>query len=178
VYTVDALIGRGFHRVFRPYLQSDDASREGFPVVRVRGEVVVVGLSTALPSPVPFASGRVGRAQLRRVAEALRAHAGRFRVLALHHPPYTNRMSPLRGLRDRDALQRLLADVGCELVLHGHEHRDLRRSLKGPQGEIPVIGVASGTYHDPRPDRAARYNVYHVEDGRLVDVQARLVTLT
>lgn len=176
VYTVDALIGRGFQRTFRPYLQSDDAAREGFPVVRVRGEVVVVGLSTALPSPVPFASGRVGRAQLARVAEALRAHDGRFRVLALHHPPYRNRMFPLRALRDRGALQRILAEIGCELVLHGHEHRALHRTVKGPRGEIPVIGVASGTYADPHPARAARYNVYQVEDGRLVDVQSRFIT--
>ena len=35
-----------------------------FPLVRVRGEVAIVGLSTALPSPLPLADGWVGGAQL------------------------------------------------------------------------------------------------------------------
>ena len=52
-----------------------------------------------------------------------------------------------------------------ELVLHGHEHRDLRGELPGPSGPIPVIGAGSATYEDQRPDhldRRARYNIYSV----------------
>jgi 3',5'-cyclic AMP phosphodiesterase CpdA len=80
----------------------------------------------------------------------------------------------LRGLRDRGALQELLARVGAELVLHGHEHRDLRRELDGPRGKIPVIGVGSGTYDDARRERRARYNVYTIADQRLVSVETRV----
>jgi 3',5'-cyclic AMP phosphodiesterase CpdA len=174
VYTVDAYVGRHFERAMRPYLESDDPSREGFPLVRRRGDLVVVGISTARPSPVPFADGSVGRRQLRAVEEALADARGTFRVLALHHPPVTNRASFLRGLRDRDALQKVLRRVGCELVLHGHEHRDLRTTVEGPSGPIPVIGVGSGTYDDPRGERRARYNVYHIMDGRLARVETRV----
>jgi 3',5'-cyclic AMP phosphodiesterase CpdA len=145
-----------------------------FPLVRVRGEVAVVGLSTALPSPPPLADGWIGRTQLAAVAEKLAALAGKFRIVALHHPPYTNRHSILRGLRDRGALQQIFERVGAELVLHGHEHRDLRVMLPGPRGPIPVIGVGSGTYDDPRRERRARYNVYTVDDGRLVSVETRV----
>jgi hypothetical protein len=36
------------------------------------------------------------------------------------------------------------------------------------------VGVGSGTYDDPRPERRARYNVYHVENGRLTRVETRV----
>jgi 3',5'-cyclic AMP phosphodiesterase CpdA len=115
---------------------------------------------------VPLADGWVGRRQLERLDEVLARTAGKFRLLVLHHPPVANRHEILRGLRDRGALGRLLARRGAELVVHGHEHRDVRAELPGPHGPIPVIGVGSATYQDPRPERRARYNVYRIEGGR------------
>jgi 3',5'-cyclic AMP phosphodiesterase CpdA len=174
VYTLSALRERRFWELLAPYATSDGARAVEFPLVRVRGEVAIIGLTTALPSPPPLADGWLGRQQLDALADRLRALAGRFRIVALHHPPYTNRHAILRGLRDRGRLQAILADVGCELVLHGHEHRDLYRELRGPRGPIPVIGVGSGTYDDQRPERRARYNVYTIEDGRLAAVETRV----
>jgi 3',5'-cyclic AMP phosphodiesterase CpdA len=174
VYTLSALKARLFQRVLGPYARSDGAVEVSFPSVRVRGELAIVGVSTALPSPVPFADGWVGKRQLAELEQRLISLTGRFRVLVLHHPPYKNRHSILRGLRDRGRLQALLRRVGCELVLHGHEHRDLRSELSGPNGPIPIVGVGSGTYDDPRPDRRARYNVYRIEGRRLVSIETRV----
>jgi 3',5'-cyclic AMP phosphodiesterase CpdA len=171
VYTLSALRRRFFSTEIAPYALSDGAAEVTFPVERVRGEVAILGLSTALPSPVPLADGWVGRDQLTALEAALLRHAGRFRIVALHHPPVKNRHAFLRGLRDRRPLVELLRRVGCELVLHGHEHRDLRAELDGPSGPIPVIGVGSGSYDDPRPERRARYNVYRIEERRLVSVE-------
>src|SRR4051812_36172062 len=144
VYTLGALPRKLFRSVLQPYASPDGKSGVEFPLVRVRGEVAIVGLSTALPSPPPLADGWVGGAQLAALDESLGALEGKFRVVLLHHPPYTNRHSILRGLRDRRALQKVLLRRGCELILHGHEHRDLRVTLPGPRGPIPVIGVGSG----------------------------------
>lgn len=166
VYVWAARLSRSFERLIGPYALSDGATEVTFPLVRVRGELAVIGLSTALPSPVPFADGWVGRRQLERLDEALARTEGKFRLLVLHHPPVKNRHSILRGLRDRGALARLLARRGAELIVHGHEHRDVRAELPGPHGPIPVIGVGSATYQDPRPDRRARYNVYRIEGGQ------------
>jgi 3',5'-cyclic AMP phosphodiesterase CpdA len=174
VYTIGALREKLFHSVMAPYATGDGRDAVAFPSVRVRGEVAIVGLSTALPSPPPLADGWLGRAQLAALESALARLDGKFRILLLHHPPYDNRHSILRGLRDRRALQRLLSRVGCELVLHGHEHRDLRHELDGPRGKIPVIGVGSGTYDDQRLERRARYNVYTIESNRLVDIETRV----
>jgi 3',5'-cyclic AMP phosphodiesterase CpdA len=174
VYTLSALRARWFAQLIGPYACSDGAAAVEFPLVRVRGEIAVIGLNTALPSPPPLADGWLGRGQLRALEERLSALDGKFRIVALHHPPYKNRHSVLRGLRDRGALQKVLARVGAELVLHGHEHRDLRQELPGPRGAIPVIGVGSGTYDDERRERRARYNIYTIEGGRLVAVETRV----
>ncbi len=174
VYTLGALQEKLFRRFLAPYAASDGGAAVEFPLVRVRGDVAVIGLSTALPSPPPLADGWLGGAQLAALDAALARLDGKFRVLLLHHPPYTNRHSILRGLRDRKKLQRLLAQRGCELILHGHEHRDLRATIPGRDGPIPVIGVGSGTYNDARPDRRARYNVYTIENRQLVSVETRV----
>src|SRR5262249_10668193 len=116
----------------------------------------------------------LGKSQLARLDEALASVDGKFRVLMLHHPPYTNRHAILRGLRDRKRLQQILMQRGCELILHGHEHRDLRVTIPGRDGPIPVIGVGSGTSDDVRADRRARYNVYTIERGKLTAVETRI----
>ncbi len=186
VYVWEAYFGRTFEKMLLPYAQSDGA-KEGelptWPIVRVREEVAIVGCSTALPSPVPLADGWLGRKQLRRLEQTLEGLRGRFRVLLIHHPPLPQHLDLLRALRDRGRLHDVLRRVGCELVLHGHEHRDLRATLDGPSGPIPVIGVGSGTYNNPLPDRRARYNVYTIEgagasakltiETRVLDPQTR-----
>jgi 3',5'-cyclic AMP phosphodiesterase CpdA len=173
VYTWDARARKLFEKFIGPYAEADSGEVK-FPVERVRGELAILGLSTALPSPPPLADGWLGRAQLDALEDALSRHRDKFRLVLMHHPPVKNKHAFLRGLRDRGALQKLLGRVGCELVVHGHEHRDLRAEIPGPGGAIPVIGVGSGTYSDPRPDRRARYNVYHVEGKKLVRVETRV----
>src|SRR5690606_8950611 len=49
---------------------------------------------------------------------------------------------------------------GAELVLHGHTHLNTVAWLKGHQGQIPVVGIASASQgpggHKPR----AAYNLF------------------
>jgi 3',5'-cyclic AMP phosphodiesterase CpdA len=166
VYTVDALLLRPFHHHLRPYASSDSGD-EDFPVVRVRGELAIIGLSSAGPSPVPFASGSLGWRQRRRLEERLveLGRRGLFRLVLMHHPPVDNRVSVLRGLRDRGEVQEIFQRVGAELVVHGHEHRDLTTTLRGPNGPIPVCCVGSASYDHPLPDRRARYHLYEIAPG-------------
>jgi 3',5'-cyclic AMP phosphodiesterase CpdA len=139
-----------------------------WPVVRVRGPLALVALSTSLATPWFTAWGRVGEEQLARVAEALADPrlGDRFRLVAIHHPPAGERSrSVVRGLRDRAGFAAVIAQAGAELILHGHEHLDLRASLAGPDGgEVAVRGIQAGTYEAGNPARRARYRVYEIED--------------
>jgi 3',5'-cyclic AMP phosphodiesterase CpdA len=178
---------RHFAAEFAPFAASDPGwawpDGEPWPVVRVHGPVALIGLSTSHQTPWFTAYGRVGDEQLARLRAALvdPRLAGLCRVVLIHHPPAGPwAESVVRGLKDRARLAEVLAEAGAELVLHGHEHRDLTSSLAGPDGAIPVRGIQSGTYEAGRLDRRARYRILTIEpatDGgraRVVDVALRV----
>jgi 3',5'-cyclic AMP phosphodiesterase CpdA len=143
-----------------------DASADAvpqFPFVRRRGPLALIGVTTAVPT-LPFqATGRLGAAQLARLATLLDEHAGKFRVVLMHHPPQTKAQWRSRRLIDGDAFISVLKQHGAELVLHGHEHYDLMRWFETPRGKVAAVGVpsASGTV-DWKYDAAA-YNLYTIE---------------
>jgi 3',5'-cyclic AMP phosphodiesterase CpdA len=124
------------------WMRGDAAAFTGFPFLRRMGDVAIIGLSTAVPTAPGLASGRLGREQLDRLA-ALLAEAGRqdlCRVMLIHHPPLGENRR--RGLQDREALLRVLARHGTEMLLHGHSHRPALLPVPGPGGQVlPSIGV-------------------------------------
>src|SRR5690606_414235 len=62
------------------------AHMDDFPFVRVRRHVAIIGVSTAAPTPVGSAAGRVGKRQLDVLEEQLAdlARLGLFRVVLIH----------------------------------------------------------------------------------------------
>jgi 3',5'-cyclic AMP phosphodiesterase CpdA len=144
-----------------------DVLSDPWPTVRIRGPVVIIGLSTSHQTPWFTAYGRLGATQLERLRQVLADPrlANLCRVIAIHHPPAGGTShSVVRGLRDRDALAAILAETGAELILHGHEHKDLAGNIAGPGGaKIPVRGIQSGTYEAGRIALRARYRVYDIE---------------
>jgi 3',5'-cyclic AMP phosphodiesterase CpdA len=163
---------RYFAEHFAPFFTSDEEfGREAsWPLVRRRGPLSIVGLSTSLQTPWFTAYGVIGEEQLDACADLLgRAELdGSLRLLAIHHCPVGNKSkSRIRGLRDRHKLWSLLKEVGSELILHGHEHQDLVGALDGPEAPIPVRGIPSGTYEagPSTADRRARYRIYEISDG-------------
>ena len=180
----DAYVARGaeyFAAHFEPYTRPDPgwawsegddrADQDRWPLVRVRGPLAIIALSTSLATPWFTAWGRIGEEQTERLRAALGDPRldGRLRLVAIHHPPAGERArSVIRGLRDRDAFATAVAEVGAELVLHGHEHLDLREDLPGPDGElVPVRGIQSATYEAGKLERRARYRIYEI-DGEAV----------
>lgn len=160
-----------FERIFAPYCRADAAFAEGegvaqWPIVRVRGDVALIGLSTSRPSSWFTSHGELGDAQLARLDKLLADPrlVGCFRVIAIHHPPAGPYAAKVRrGLRDREALAAIVARRGVDLILHGHEHKDLTSMLTGPSGSpVPVRGIQSATYDAPVPERRARYRVYEI----------------
>jgi 3',5'-cyclic AMP phosphodiesterase CpdA len=172
----DAYVAVAWERswgAWRDFMSSDEhpdgpalpTGKDAFPVVRRRGPVALIGLSTAVPTAPGRASGRVGSAQLQRADASLCAAgaAGLFRVVLLHHPPRAPGTPRHKSLTDARRFERVIANAGAELILHGHEHRFRLEELSGPAGPVPAFGVPSASML-PREDGAsAQYHVHHIE---------------
>ncbi len=150
--------------VLSPWTCGDDG-RPGFPFLRLRDKVALIGLSTAVPTLPFFASGRLGAEQCEKLEELLLATAAQdcFRVVMLHHPPGRGRGSSTRGLIDAKRFGEALQHAGAELILHGHNHSSARSFLPGPGGPIAVIGVASASSMSRRPARRASYHLIAID---------------
>jgi len=139
--------------------------RDAFPTLRVRGPIAVVGVCSAIPTPNLDATGTLGTAQRERL-ERLLARLGQTdlcRVVSIHHPITERATIERRSLTDAPELRQLLARVGAEIVLHGHNHRTLIEKIPGADQPIPVVGVRSATDYGKKPDKRAQYHIYDIE---------------
>lgn len=125
-----------------PYLQPAEAAGQPYPALWPLGEIDVIGLDSAVPTPFWSAAGQIGEEQLAALAALLAARRGRFRCVVLHHPPQPGVASRRKGLRDAAALVALLEREGVQLVLHGHLHESVVRRL-GRDTRVLVTAAAS-----------------------------------
>ena len=152
------------------FMRGDESAvvAAGFPFLRRRGPLALIGVSTSVPSLPFFAIGRVGAEQLQRLEKILEdcGREGRYRVVLIHHPPTSRRSDYLKRLTDGPRLREVLARHGAELVIHGHNHRRQTVWLDGPSGRIPAIGVPSASEAPPGEHDPAGYNLYCIEGER------------
>jgi 3',5'-cyclic AMP phosphodiesterase CpdA len=126
--------------------QPPAAGFDVFPTLRRRDSIALIGLSTGVPKPPFLATGDLGPEQIAR-AERLLVETGReglCRIVLIHHPPL-NDQSRWKHLTDATAFQAMIRRVGCEAILHGHNHRDEIARIAGPNGAVPVLGVTSAS---------------------------------
>jgi 3',5'-cyclic AMP phosphodiesterase CpdA len=174
----DALAGRGGAERFAtwtPWL--GDAGEVSFPQVRVRGPAAIFNLCSAVRTAPHLATGRLGDDQLQRLEALLAdpAHADRFRIVVLHHPPQKGAVAKRKALEDQEALRGVLARRGADLVLHGHAHESLVGSVPGPNGSaIPVLGVSSASAK-PSGHSPARWHAIEIESRPAGGYRARVV---
>jgi 3',5'-cyclic AMP phosphodiesterase CpdA len=186
VYTRGAQKKRRFSQYFAPYLTSDLPSlgteQPGglFPIVKLRGPVAIIGLSTAL-ARLPFvASGRLGLAQLQALEKILASPEVRKRtpVVLLHHPLFNpatwSRMKArLEGLEDAGQLRELLTPLSRGLLLHGHLHRRIHHKLTTRGGHVDVVGATSASLVHSNAARMAGYNLYEIaDDGAITALES------
>jgi 3',5'-cyclic AMP phosphodiesterase CpdA len=147
---------------WRPYMAARADGRDdvdglagplstGFPFVRIFGRFALIGLNSAVFMPPAVPAGRVGVSQTERfrlMSRQLHA-AGYVRIVLIHHPPLRVH-GRARCLRDGAAFEDALIDAGAELVIHGHNHRDMISWRDTATGPVPIIGAAAaggGSYN-------------------------------
>lgn len=164
---------------WEPYWQGDGAPtadvNTAFPVLRRRGPLALIGLSTAVASPAGRAVGEVGEPQRRQLAALLRRtrEAGLCRILILHHPLLEGTVKARKRLLDSEALCAVLATEGVELVIHGHGHKSHHLHLDTFDGRAPVIGVPSAS---SATQEYAAYHLYRIRpaaDGWTLELEVR-----
>lgn len=187
LYTRGAMKTQRFTRSLAEYMTSDLPELAAslplgqFPVVKLRGPLAIIGLSSAVPRPPLVASGELGRAQIEALARVL-AHdevKRRMPILAFHHPLH-NPASPMKtwveGLRDADDLDDVLSSLKRGLVLHGHLHRRHQRDFPTRVGNLVSVIATSASLHHEDEHRMAGFNLYETNgDGDLLGIEAHVL---
>ncbi len=161
------------YALWNRYMSGDSISTSGpgaenrkpeFPVLRIRAQTALIGVSTALPSAPFFATGKVGQKQLQKLEKLLieSGRQGLFRVVLIHHPPVPGVVQWRKRLRDAEHFRSVVKRCGAELVLHGHVHRRSITQLETAHGQIPVISVSSASALGRKSDRRARFHIYRI----------------
>ena len=149
-----------------PFTRGDDGEERRFPYMRRRGAIALVGLSSAIPT-LPFvASGRLGRRQREKVEEMLGdlgTERDCFRIVMIHHPPHVGGAQAGRNLTDAPQFEAIIARVGAELVVHGHNHVGSLTRLMGPRGPVPVVGAPSASARGGTLTHKAGYHLFTVD---------------
>lgn len=158
---------------FDPYMRGDEdgahplGEAERFPYLRMRGGVALIGLSSAVPTGLFMATGKLGLRQLTKLKNLLHrlGKEGHCRVVMLHHPVRRQDAGPMAMLLDADKLLDVLREEGAELVIHGHIHTGTIQTIRGPGRPIPVCCVPSASAAPERARWPAAYNFFAIEEA-------------
>lgn len=156
-----------------------DGGGAGFPWLRRRGDLALIGLSSAVPTPPLIAAGALGAAQIAAAGRLMAETRGLCRVLLIHHPPLEG-VSPRKALRDRAALRAAIARAGAELVLHGHTHRAEIGRIGTCDGPALVLGCPSAAMRAGGAEAPAAWRALRIEreaGGWRVEARERVVGL-
>lgn len=141
-----------------------------FPFVRLRKNVALIGLSSAVPQNLRKAGGTLGAVQLKSLGPLLRdlRERGFARVVMIHHPPFPGLAIARKALTDAAALRDVIAAEGAELLLHGHNHRHMVNALPTRFGTAHAVGVPSASMAVAGRHTPAAWNLYRIvrTDGR------------
>lgn len=150
----DAYVPGAFDKVCRfwgDWMAGDGApapiDRHGFPYLRVRDNVALIGVSSARATAPFMANGFFREDQSHRLGALLdkTAEAGLFRVVMIHHPPVRGAVAQHKRLFGIGNFQKTILRHGAELILHGHSHEPTIHRIRGKGGrKVPVVGVAAG----------------------------------
>ncbi|MCI5074396.1 metallophosphoesterase [Oricola sp.] len=140
-------------------------TKHGYPYMRTRGPVALIGVNSAVATGPFMASGILSSKQAKSMATLLRRarEKGLFRVVMIHHPPVRRAAAPQKRLFGIRLFQSVIRAEGAELVLHGHTHLPQRHEIDGRDGAtVPVIGVPAAGQAPGGHRPAAAFNMFEI----------------
>ena len=168
----DAYVPGAFDKICRSWaawMAGDGANapvgRHSFPYLRVRGNVALIGVSTARATAPFMANGFFEDGQATRMARILEetGRRGLFRVVMIHHPPVRGAVPQHKRLFGIGRFHKTVGTHGAELVLHGHSHLPSLYSIGSGKAKIPVVGVAAAGQAPGGKHPPSQYNLIEIE---------------
>lgn len=156
-------------RLWEPWMRGDYIDNNNrapqFPFMRRRGDIAIIGVSSARATMPFMASGDFLPAQAHRLALLLdeAKSQGLCRVVMIHHPPVRGATPQYKRLFGIGRFQKIIKNHGAELVLHGHTHLATHYEIEGTNGAtVPVICVPSASQSFGGHKPPARYNMFDI----------------
>jgi 3',5'-cyclic AMP phosphodiesterase CpdA len=164
-YTWRAVRIGDFEKAFAPWQKGERVDEHIYPFAQRAGPMWLVGVNSAGANLAFWDSrGRVGAAQLERLAELMRRLPPGPRVLVTHYPLCLEDGKPetlWRRLRDARRLADIAKTTDVRLWLHGHRHVSYFRK---PDQWLPFPVICAGS-----ATQAGRwsYNEYTFVDNQM-----------
>lgn len=171
----DAYVPGAFDKACRSWaawMSGDGAAtivdRNAFPYLRVRGNVALIGVSTARATAPFMANGFFQEGQSDRLGKMLdeTGERGLFRVIMIHHPPVRGAVAQHKRLFGIARFHKVIHGRGAELVLHGHSHLPSLYWIGGGNAKIPVVGVAAAGQAPGGSHPPAQYNLIDIDGDK------------
>lgn len=182
-------------RYWQAWMLGDKQATENlpveFPYLRVRGDIALIGVSSARATAPFMATGDIRSKQAQKLGEILdeTGRRGLFRIIMIHHPPVRGAAPSHKRLLGIGLFQRTVREHGAELVLHGHTHLSTQYEINGPDWKIPVVCVPSASQSYPGNHKPpAAFNLFsiaktnsgwscHMLQRGMVDAQMTIQTI-
>ncbi|SON56563.1 Calcineurin-like phosphoesterase [Hartmannibacter diazotrophicus] len=148
-----------------PYMCGDGERKPMWPYVRRRGDVAIIGTSSARASAPFLATGTFSDRQQHGLEEALNQlrKEGLFRIILIHHPPFQRATTWHKRLIGASRVRQAIRRCGAELVLHGHTHLPTRMTIEGRDGAVDVVGVSAASQEPGGHKPPSGYNLFEIE---------------
>lgn len=163
-------------QIFMPWIIGDQPTKHFFPYIRIRNQVAIIGVSSAIITPPFSAAGYFGIRQAQDMGFFLQKAGalGLFRIVMIHHPPLYHATGWNKRLWGIRLFQDVISSCGAELVLHGHTHLPTLSFISGTHGPVPVVGVASASQDFEGDQPPAGYNLFEAGKNRKQEWQCYL----
>ena len=137
------------------------------PFVRIINDVALIGVNSAIPTPLFKAYGQVAETALHQLGKVLKKakEHGFYRCVFVHHPPIADTTPPHRALLNDAAFEQTLKISGAELVLYGHNHVAATHRFETYDGPCAIVGTPSASVGRSGRYDLARYNLFHIQKG-------------